>query len=137
MKHLTRLVRHALVGMILIGAAAPGAIAQSIRVTDSEKVLHGSASQCLKAAVVDYKKLREATPEYKQIRKQAIEKGTAQYEILSQQITTRIRDLLRDYCKTKGYDCVVVKGYVKPEDASKATDITDEVLEKLEEELGR
>ena len=137
MMHFTQLLRVLALGVFVLASAASSVSAQCIRVTDSEKVLHGSANQCLKAAVVDYKKLRQATPEYKQIKKQGIEKGTAQFEILSQQITTRIRDLLRDYCKSKGYDCVVVKGYVKAEDASKATDITDDILEKMEEDLAK
>jgi Skp family chaperone for outer membrane proteins len=133
MTHLSTLLRALVLGVLAWGGATASVTAQAIRVTDSKKVLHGSAHQCLKAAVVDYKKLRQATPEYKQIQREGIEKGSAQHEILCQRITTRIRDLLKEYCKDKGYDCVVIKGYVHKDDVAKTTDITAALLEKLEE----
>ena len=103
-----------------------------IRVTDPDKVLLGQAANCSRPAQVDYKKLQEATPEFRTIRDEGIEKGTARYDLLVRKMTQRLRELIRAYAGDKGIDCVVVKGAVK--DAQKLTvvDITQDLLEKLE-----
>ena len=123
--------------LFVLAASAPMAQARSgIRVSDPDKVILGQAGQCVKPAQVDYKKLQEATPEFRTIRDEGVEKGTARYELLVRKMTQRLREIIKDLAADKGYDCVVMKGSVKDPQGLTVVDITNEALEKLETDGG-
>ncbi len=112
---------------------ATAATAQSgIKVTDQDQVLYGSASQCQKPAEVDYAVIQEATPEFKQIEKERIPKGSARYEILAAKMAKRVCRAIRQIARQEGFDCVVVKGSVKNANGRTVADATATVVAKLE-----
>jgi Skp family chaperone for outer membrane proteins len=95
-------------------------------------VLFGSARVCQKPAEVDYRALQEATPEFKTIERERLQKGSARYEILMAKMTQRVGVAVKEIARQQGYDCVVVKGSVKNANGLTVVDATAAVLTKLQ-----
>ena len=113
----------------------PAALAsQGVQVKDSAGVLYGTTAKCSQPAVVDLAKIRKATPEWKTIKAEGVHKGSARYDLLVEDMNKRIRRICADVAKAAGKDCVIAKGEIENENGLTVTDLTDQVVTKLESE---
>jgi hypothetical protein len=121
----------------LLALALPpaAAAAQGIETNQGAMVLYGSASTCTKPASVDYKKVRDKTPEWKTIKAEAVPKDSARYSLLVSEMNTRIKRHCKKIAQDKGNDCVVRDGDVADDKGLKVDDLTDQVLKALESEV--
>lgn len=120
--------RACLLGFLLSAVA----FAQGIETKSGALVLFGSASNCTKAATIDYQKVRKATPEYKTIKSEGVPKDSARHDLLTAEMNKRIKEACKEVAQSGGHDCVVGKADVADAKGQKVTDITDEVVRKLE-----
>ena len=121
--------------VLLLGALLAGATpahAQGIAVKRGAQVLHGSASNTSHPAVIDAKEVEKNTPEYKTMKADGVQKGSARYEILVAKMHERIKQACKTAAEAEGNDCVVRKGDIKDKRGLSVTDITDEVIDELE-----
>lgn len=101
---------------------------------DEQKIFHGNAKSFEKPASVKVEDVIKATPEYHQIKKEKLDRGSGKYWILISKATDKATQAISDVAEDSEYDLIVVDGYLdglKPPIAS--VDITKEVLKKLEE----
>ncbi len=99
---------------------------------DASQIYFGSPASFEKAAEVDIKTVIAATPEYKEIAKKKIDRGTGKYWILQGQASNRALKAIADVAAKTDYDLIAEKGYLKklkPPIACK--DITGLVVAKL------
>lgn len=102
---------------------------------DGQKILFGTASTFEKPAEVDYKEIVLATPEYQSIKKKKVPTGSAKYWILMSKASDHALRIIADVGDDTDYDLITVKGFLGDLDEPiEATDITKDVLEKLEDE---
>lgn len=101
---------------------------------DESKIYHGSPSSFEKAAEVDIEKVMIATPEYQEITKNKIKRGTAKYWLLQGDASNRALKAVSEVAKETDYDLIAEKGYLgKLEPAVESKDITKLVVSKLKE----
>lgn len=101
---------------------------------DAKKVYWGAPAGFEKAGEVDYDAVIRATPEYKELKKKKIERGTGKYWILMSQASDRSARAIAQVGQDTEYDLIAAQGYLgslKP--AIPAEDITKLILEQLEE----
>lgn len=127
-------------GLLVLAMLAMGSGPQvraqgGIKVSSADKVLFGSADRCLRPVQVDFKKLQQATPEYKKIQDEGIEAGSAQYGILIQKMSARLQRVAKAFAEAKGYDCVVVKGAVRSSNGVEVPEVTDDLLDEMADQL--
>ncbi|MBI2422392.1 MAG: hypothetical protein HYV27_06145 [Candidatus Hydrogenedentes bacterium] len=102
---------------------------------DEQKILFGSASTFEKPAEVDYKEVIMATPEYQSIKKKKVPTGSAKYWILMSQASDHALRTIAGIGDDTDYDLIAVKGFLgELDEPIEATDITEDVLAKLEDE---
>ncbi|MCC6696348.1 MAG: hypothetical protein IT365_12020 [Candidatus Hydrogenedentes bacterium] len=103
---------------------------------DPKKVYWGEAAGFEKAGEVDYDSVVKATPEYKELKKKKIERGTGKYWILMSQASDRSARAIAQVGQDTEYDLIAAQGYLgslKP--AIPAEDITKLILKQLEQSL--
>lgn len=79
---------------------------------DSQKVFWGSTSGFEKPGEVDYDEILKVTPEFKQIKKDRIERGTGKYWILLNQATDRSTRAITEVGQNTEYDFIAQSGYL-------------------------
>ncbi len=99
---------------------------------DEQKIFWGSPGQFAKPAEVDYKAAVMETDEFKSIRKNKIEPGTAKYWLLISQASERVVKAIASVAKDTGHDLVVAKGYLAEIGVQvPAEDLTEKILERI------
>ena len=131
----TRSIQALAVGLSLCMACL-NALAYSVESADEKKIYYGSAKEFDKPAEVDYQEVIKATPEYKQIKEEKIERGTGKYRILLSQASDRAVRVIGEVGKGTEYDLIAAQGYLKELDPAIPTeDITETVLETLKKSI--
>jgi hypothetical protein len=121
---------------VAVGVSIAAAATYSIppEQLDRQKVFYGEPSGFDKPAEVHYRDLIEATTEYKDIKKNKIERGTGKYWILLSQASDRVVKAIGAFGKDSDYDFIASDGYLGELDpAIPADDVTKLVIEALEE----
>lgn len=100
---------------------------------DSKKVFWGATSGFEKAGEVDYDTVLKVTPEFKQMKKDRIERGTGKYWILLNQATDRATRAITEVGQNTDFDLITQRGYLASlTPAIPAEDITNLVVETVE-----
>lgn len=125
-------------GAVFLGVIALAAVvvAESYSIppdkVDEQKIFWGSPGQFAKPAEVDYKAAVMETDEFKSIRKNKIESGTAKYWLLISQASERVVKAIAAVAKDTGHDLVVAKGYLAGIGMEvPAEDLTEKILERI------
>ncbi len=118
-------------------ALACAAVAESYAIPadklDDQKVFWGNPAKFEKPASVDYKAIVTATSEYKSIKQNKIEAGSAKYWILISQASEKAVKAIAAVGKESQYDLIVAKGYLESVGLTvQPTDATNAVLERLQ-----
>lgn len=118
-------------------ALACAAVAESYSIpadkVDDQKIFWGNPAKFEKPAFVDYKVVVMATDEYKSIKQNKIETGSAKYWILISQASERAVKTVAAFGKESEYDLIVAKGYLEGLGLNvQPTDVTNAVLERLQ-----
>jgi hypothetical protein len=113
-------------------ALAASAWAQGIETKSGAQILFGSAANCSKPATIDVDKVRKATPEWRTIKADGVPRSSARYDLLVAEMNQRIQSACKDVAQGGGHDCVLSKCDLADAKGLKVTDITDEVVRKLE-----
>lgn len=127
---------------VAIGMAASLAFAEMQSIPkdqiDPQKVYWGVATGFEKAGEIDYDKIIKATPEYKELKKSKVERGTGKYWILMSQASDRTTRAIAQVGQDTEYDLIAAHGYLgslKPPIA--ADDITDLILKQLDGDVAK
>ncbi len=99
---------------------------------DPQKIYWGTASGFEKPSEVQYDELIKETPEYKELKKKKIERGTGKYWILMSQASDRVVKAISQVGQETEYDLIAAHGYLgglKP--PIPAEDITPLILEVM------
>ena len=126
------------VAVLFCGVAlACAAVAESYAIPadklDDQKVFWGNPAKLEKPASVDYKAIVTATSEYKSIKQNKIEAGSAKYWILISQASEKAVKAIAAVGKESQYDLIVAKGYLESVGLTvQPTDATNAVLERLQ-----
>lgn len=120
-----------LITFAALALAMPGH-AQGIDTKSGAVVFSGSSLNCTAPATIDYRKVRNTTPEWKTIRSDGVRKGSARYTLLLNKMDRRIKECCRAVARTEGKDCIVRKGDISDAKGLKVVDVTREVVKKLE-----
>ena len=126
------------VAVLFCGVAlACAAVAESYTIpadkVNEQKVFWGNPAKFEKPAAVDYKAIVTATDEYKSIKQNKIETGSAKYWILISQASERAVKAVAAVGKESEYDLIVAKGYLESVGLTvQPTDVTNAVLERLQ-----
>ena len=126
-----------MVALFLGVALACTAVAESYSVpadkVNEQKVFWGNPAKFEKPAAVDYKAVVMATDEYKSIKQNKIETGSAKYWILISQASERAVKAVTAVGKESQFDLIVAKGYLESVGLNvQPTDVTNAVLEQLQ-----
>ncbi len=111
-----------------------GAVALSIPEdqVDKKKVYCGACCNFEKAGEVNVKEVIKATPEYIEIKKKKIKRGTGKFWILMSHASDRTVRAISQVGKETDYDLITAKGYLGGLNPPiKADDITGLVIEKM------
>ena len=115
-------------------AALAGSYSIPAESLDLTRVYWGDYKDFNKAAEVRYEDVIRSTPEYDQIKKKKIERGTGKYWILLSQASDRAIKAVAAVGGETDYDFVTGTGYLEAlEPPIPADDITDDVVAKMEE----
>lgn len=118
--------------LVIAATLATSLLAQGLTLKADATVLYGSADKCSQPAIIDFAKVKKLTPEWKLIKAEGVDKGSARYELLVEDMNKRIKRLCEEVAKALGRDCVVRKGDIDSEKGLSVSDVTDEVAAKLE-----
>jgi len=102
------------------------------------KIYYGTSESFEKPGKVRFKDIIKATPEYHEVKRDKIERGTGRYWILLSQASDRANRAIHEVGEKTDYDLIALDGYLghlKP--AIKADDITDLVIETMTESLNK
>jgi hypothetical protein len=114
------------------GAFAAPIAAQGVEVRSGAVVLYGSTSNCTAPSTIDYDRVKKATPEWKTIKSEGVTKGSARFELLVSEMNQRIKRLAQQVAQSSGRDCVVRKGDIGDAKGMEVTDLTDDVIGKID-----
>ncbi len=123
-------------GISLGLSPAQATYAISMDQLDAQKVFWGGPTEFENPAEVKYEELIKSTPEYKQIRKDKIARGTGRYWILMSNASERSIKAIGKLAEESDYDLIAASGYLgslKP--AVPAVDVTDKVIKVITENL--
>ena len=131
---LSRVLLAALVCSVVgMGSAVAGTYGIPSEQLDRKQVYYGAPSSFDNPAEVDYERIVRATPEYKEIQSDGIERGTGRYWILLSRASDRVGRLVSNVGNAEEYDLIASQGYLGCLDpAIPAEDITELVLAELE-----
>ena len=99
---------------------------------DPKQIFFGDPKAFDSPAAVDIQTIIEATPEYQEIKKDKIKRGTAKYWILLSKATDRAIEAIAGVAEDEAYDLIAARDYLKdlkPKVA--AEDITKTVIENI------
>jgi len=101
---------------------------------DPKKIYWGSASTSFeRAGEIDYERVIKATPEYVEIKKKKIQRGTGQYWILLSQASDRVVRTITQVGQQTNCDLITSRGYLASLDTPiPAEDITQLLLDNLQ-----
>ena len=129
------------VGVLVLGLVAitvhadPAAIPKDQ--LDKKKIYWGNGDSFSKAGKVDYEKLIKATPEFKTMKDDKVERGSGKYWILMSQASDRVVKAVAHVGEKSDYDLICAKGYLGSLDPPvECDDLTDKVIEAMEELMG-
>ena len=106
-------------------------ISQGIKINPDAKVLYGNENNCTCPATVDYAKVKKSTQEWKTIRSEGVQPGTARYTLLISKMERRICSVVASYAKESGLDCVVKEKDLKDSNGLNVVDATKSICEKV------
>lgn len=119
----------------LLIATAAGAYSIPDDQLDAQKIFWGNASAFENPAAVNIDEVVKATPEYDEIKKNKIERGTGKYWILISEATDRAVEAISDVAAETKYDLVAAEGYLDGlSPAVPSVNITNQVLDKLQKD---
>ncbi|MEK7793216.1 MAG: hypothetical protein AAB353_01735 [Candidatus Hydrogenedentota bacterium] len=99
---------------------------------DAQKVFWGNPGKFEKAASVNVNKVIRATPEYEEIKKEKVERGTGKYWILLSEATDRAVKAISEVAGETEFDFIAAEGYLESlEPKIPNENITDLVLAKI------
>ncbi len=99
---------------------------------DPKKIYWGNASGFTKPAEVHYQEIIKETPEYKELKRKRIERGTGKYWILISQASDRAVRIVAQVGQESEYDLIAAEGYLGSlEPAIPADDITKLILKAM------
>ncbi len=118
--------------MILVSPVQAGTYRIPPEKLDGQKVYWGNAADFSKPGEVNYEAVIKATPEYAELIKKKIERGTAKFYYLISQASDHAVRVIVEVGQQSDYDLVVAKGYLASlETPIEADDLTDAVLAHL------
>lgn len=101
---------------------------------DHQKIYFGNSVSFEKPAKIKIDEILKATPEFDEIKKKKVERGTGKYWILVSQAQERSQEAINAVGQETDYDLICEDGYLDAlEPAIPSDDITEKILEKLEE----
>jgi len=119
----------------MLGAVMASAYSIPEAQLDKKKVFWGSPRQFENPAEVQYETVVKATPEYQEIQKKKIKRGTGRYWLLLSQASERVVRTIREMGSKTDYDLIAAQGYLGGLDPPiPANDITEDVIEAMVEE---
>lgn len=99
---------------------------------DTQKVYYGTASGFEKPAEVQYQEIIKATPEFQELKRRNIERGTGRYWILISQASDRAVRTIAQVGQETDFDLIAAEGYLGSiEPAIPAEDVTELVLKAM------
>lgn len=124
----------ALAVMMLVSPVLAGTYAIPPDKMDGQKIYWGNAADFNKPGEVNYEAVIKATPEYAELVKKKIERGTAKFYYLMSQASDHAVRAIVEVGQQSDYDLLVAKGYLATlETPIQADDLTAMVLERLKE----
>jgi hypothetical protein len=100
---------------------------------DPKQIFFGDPKAFDSPAAVNIQIIIEKTPEYQEIKKDKIKRGTAKYWILLSKATDRAIEAIADVAKDEEYDLIAARDYLKElKPIVAAKDVTKTVVEKIE-----
>jgi hypothetical protein len=118
--------------VLLFGLASTPLTAQ-VTLERGAVVYLGSASNTSAPATVVESKLRDATPEWKTIVDEDIDVDSARGKQLIVKMNKRIREAVKAVAASESRDLVTRKKDLKDDQGRSPVDLTDKVVEKIEE----
>jgi len=101
---------------------------------DSNEIFFGNPSSFEKPAEVDVEAVIMATPEFKEIKKKKLDRGTGRYWILHSQATNRASKAISNYATETEYDLIANVGYLGNLEAPiEADDITKDIIKLVKD----
>lgn len=117
---------------VLVGSWGALAMAIAPEQMDEQRVFWGDSKKFETPAEVDYKQVVISTPEYGELKKKKVEKGSAKYWILLNNASERAIRTIGEVAVSTKYDLVVDKGFLGALNPPlEGADITGQVLDKL------
>jgi hypothetical protein len=99
---------------------------------DVKRIFWGDPGNFEKAAEVDYCDVVKATPQYREIKKEKIERGTGKYWILVSQASDLAVRAIAETARKSHYDLIAASGYLGGlQPAIPAEDITADVIKHM------
>ena len=108
------------------------AFAQGVQLRSGAEPIVGSASHCSRPGTIDFQKVMRATPEYKQVNTESIDRDSARYKLLRAEMHERIKRACEAAARAESVDCVARKDDVADPKGLKPVDLTQKVIEALE-----
>jgi len=99
-----------------------------------QRIYFGDAESFSNPGEIDYQQVIRATPEYQEIIRKKIERGTGKYWILLSKASDRITHAIPALAKDKKMDMITAAGYLQSlEKSIPVKDITIALIEKVKE----
>lgn len=113
------------------GAPMPGA---GVRLVRGAQELVGSAAFCSRPATVGRDKVEQATPEAKELQRDAVPLGSARYRLIRSRMNSRIVRVCTEVARDEGRDLVVCVGDIADARGLQVQDLTGLVLAAMRNE---
>lgn len=118
--------------IVALNAAVAGTYAVPKEQMDPKRIYWGSAGNFERAGEIDYERIIKETPEYLEIKKQKIERGTGKYWILLSQASDRVVRAISKVGQDTNCDLIVARGYLsRLEPPIPAEDVTQRLLDSI------
>jgi uncharacterized lipoprotein len=118
--------------LVCVGVAFAATYSIPQETVDSSKIYYGEAKGFEKPAEIDYKKIYEETPEYKEIKSKKVSRDTGRYWILNDKANNRVLRAVKAVGDETEYDLIAESGYLGSlETAIPATDVSKNVIKQM------
>jgi hypothetical protein len=121
---------------LLAGLTGAAAVTYSIPPDqlDAKKVFWGEPSNFAKPGEVAYEDVIKATPEYKELKEEKVEKGTGKYWILLSKASDRAVQAISSFGEDTEFDLIAAEGYLSSLNPSiPAEDVTKLIIKSMED----
>ena len=99
---------------------------------DPKKVFWGTPSSFERPGEIDYQRVIKSTPEYSQIKRKKIQRGTGKYWILLSQASDRVVRSISQVGQSTQCDLIASRGYLSSLDPPiPAQDVTQKLLDAI------